>query len=218
MILLQFNFNCATQWHYGLLDWVWELWILQTKGLIEDRVSRDKSLQTNLTFVFSGLSGFFCPQDSPAAYTHSLFPPITDVMTATLQRGGEREPGAASPLPPPPRRSEGDSLDVREVVQSLWMRRVRAAGLLVFWERVILPCRDTSTDKNNGMQDSHTDPLISFSFFFFFIENKDSDVSTSTEPSNTDSRARWNQDVELLNRAAFNLFLNTNSWLLFHIQ
>lgn len=181
-------------------------------------VTRQESANQSDVCFFRPVGFLLSAGFTSSLHTHSLFPPITDVMTATLQRGGEREPGAASPLPPPPRRSEGDSLDVREVVQSLWMRRVRAAGLLVFWERVILPCRDTSTDKNNGMQDSHTDPLISFSFFFFFIENKDSDVSTSTEPSNTDSRARWNQDVELLNRAAFNLFLNTNSWLLFHIQ
>lgn len=48
---------------------------------------------------------------------------------------------------------------------------------------------DTSTDKNNGMQDSHTDPLVIISFFFL-IENKDSDIST--EPSQTpDSQAYW---------------------------
>lgn len=38
----------------------------------------------------------------------------------------------------------------------------------VFW--------DTSTEKNNGMQDSHTHPLVISFFVVFLIENKDSDI------------------------------------------
>lgn len=35
---------------------------------------------------------------------------------------------------------------------------------------------DTSTEKNNGMQDSHTHPLVISFFVVFLIENKDSDI------------------------------------------
>lgn len=79
-------------------------------------------------------------------------------------------------------------------------RSCRAACLLRMGDLATKGFWDTSTDKNNGMQDSHTDPLVIISFLFFLIENKDSDISTSTEPSQTAKRIRnFTEDERCLN-------------------
>lgn len=75
-------------------------------------------------------------------------------MTATVGGGGGGWGGVSLP-----RRSEGDSrtetvsLDEAGGSRSVFLKWVILATL-GFW--------DTSTDKNNGMQDSHTDPLLGF--------------------------------------------------------
>lgn len=50
----------------------------------------------------------------------------------------------------------------------------------------------TSTEKNNGMQDSHTDPQAIFSSSSsFLIENKDSDVEPSPPAERITIEQRW---------------------------
>lgn len=192
MILLQFNFNCATQWHYGLLNSTSrgdvcdsrKLWILQTRGPHSD----------TYIYIYFSVSLWVlcnksqCSHSSPACslsagFTSSLcthkkndFSPL---MTATV-RGEEEAECLPSLCPSSPtgQRAAPWTWARSKVVQSLWMRLAvpgqscRAACLFRNGWSCHVGFRDTSTDNNNGMQDSHTDPLavvvfLFFSFFFF---------------------------------------------------
>lgn len=118
-----------------------------------------------------------CPQDSLAAYAHTKktndFSPL---MTATV-RGEEEAECLPSLCPSSPtgQRAAPWTWARNKVVQSLWMRLAvpgqscRAACLFRNGWSCHVGFRDTSTDNNNGMQDSHTDPLAVVVFLFSFL-------------------------------------------------
>lgn len=191
MILLQFNFNCATQWHYGLLNSTSrgdvcdsrKLWILQTRGPHSDTyiyilVSVYECYATRVN-VLIHLPPAVCPQDSLAAYAHTQKKKTNDfspLMTATV-RGEEEAKCLPSLCPSSPtgQRAAPWTWARNKVVQSLWMRLAvpgqscRAACLFRNGWSCHVGFRDTSTDNNNGMQDSHTDPLAVVVFLFSFL-------------------------------------------------
>lgn len=120
-----------------------------------------------------------CPQDSLAAYAHTQKKKTNDfspLMTATV-RGEEEAKCLPSLCPSSPtgQRAAPWTWARNKVVQSLWMRLAvpgqscRAACLFRNGWSCHVGFRDTSTDNNNGMQDSHTDPLAVVVFLFSFL-------------------------------------------------
>lgn len=109
---------------------------------------------------------------------------FSPLMTATV-RGEEEAECLPSLCPSSPtgQRAAPRTWARSKVVQSLWMRLAvpgqscRAACLFRNGWSCHVGFRDTSTDNNNGMQDSHTDPLVVVVFLFFpfsflGVENK----------------------------------------------
>lgn len=140
------------------------LWILQTKGL---HVRSDSLVSSGVFMESSFASDPACCSSTgftSSLKTHKPFS-TNDVKRGYSQGGGSRVP----PLhfsPPRERLLGGLAVKLFSLFGWGWWDLLRAAGLLVFLEMGDL-FWDTSTDKNNGMQDSHTDPLInSFSSFF----------------------------------------------------
>lgn len=154
MILLQFNFNCATQWHYGLLNSTSrgdvcdsrKLWILQTRGPHSDTYIYIYIYFSVSLWVLCNKSQ--CSHSSPACSLSAGF--TSSLCTHTQKKifhhwwrllsGGRRKQSASPPsVPPPPQVSErllGRGLEVK--LYSLfgwgWRYLVRAAGLLAFLE------------------------------------------------------------------------------------
>lgn len=98
MILLQFNFNCATQWHYGLLNLTsWGTSVTpgscescRPKGLTSFflffLVSSDECMkqESQILSVTSGLLGFFVRRIHEQLRQLFFFLSTTDATTATV--------------------------------------------------------------------------------------------------------------------------------------
>lgn len=134
----------------------------------------------NKSQVLTHLPPVVCPQDSLAAYAHTHKKKKRFFTTDDGYCRGEEAECLPSLLPSLlPHRSEwllGCGLAVKLYSLFGWgwrylVRGCRAACLFRNGWSCHVGFRDTSTDNNNGMQDSHTDPLVIVLFFFsFFLE------------------------------------------------
>lgn len=196
MILLQFNFNCATQWHYGLLNLTsWGTSV--TAGSWES--CRPKALVL-FYFLVSVMS--VMKRESSSADKSSSFG-LLDFFVRRIHQQFTREYFTTNDgcrhgcWPPHPPIGHGATPQTWAWIKlySLfgwgWWYLVRAAGRLIFLEMGDLATKvfETPVQIRTMACKTHIQTHLLL-FFFFLIENKDSDIST--EPSQTpDSQAYW---------------------------